>query len=155
MFIFFIKLLPIQKLTLYFFKLPKWTQRWKTRNTSAILKSKNSAIKKKIEINMVMAWRHVNEKRFYFVVVVENQQGNAGVIVITMNKKSSLQELELSQSEIGRTSRIASLFAVNANAHMSLLDHGHVVGSVSDRRGHWLLFALFDQLYNLILLFNN
>ena len=50
-----------------------------------------------------------------------------------------------SKRKVGRTSRIAAFVAKYADAHMRLLDHRHVIGTVANRCSQRLIFARLDQ----------
>lgn len=49
-----------------------------------------------------------------------------------MDKKKLLQEAELADGVVGSTNGLETFFAANADPDVSGLDHGYVVGSVTD-----------------------
>jgi len=49
-----------------------------------------------------------------------------------MDEDEALQEPELADGVVGRHGRLATLDARNADTDVGLLDHGHVVGAVTD-----------------------
>ena len=58
--------------------------------------------------------------------------GDARVVEIAVHEQETLQELELGEGEVGRYRCTSALFAVQTDANVRLLDHGHVVGAVAD-----------------------
>ena len=67
-----------------------------------------------------------------------------------MDEERPPQVAKLREREVGGACRVSTLLAVDAEANVSLLDHGYVVGTVADRCRHRFLFALFDQAHDLV-----
>ena len=80
---------------------------------------------------------------------VEDEGGDARVVEVAVDEEGAAQELELGEGEVGGEGGAAALLAEDADAHVRLLDHRHVVGAVADRRCHWLRLARLDELDDL------
>lgn len=66
-----------------------------------------------------------------------------------MNEKSALEEFELGKGEVGRSSGISALFSEYAETYVRFLNHGNVVGAITDCACYRLLFASFNESYHL------
>lgn len=66
-----------------------------------------------------------------------------------MNEKSALEEFEFGKGEVGRSSGISALFSEYAETYVCFLNHGNVVGAITNRACYWLLFASFYEPYHL------
>ena len=53
-----------------------------------------------------------------------------------MHQHQASQESELSDGEVRAHDSCATLNTGNTDTNMCLLDHSHVVGSITDRQGH-------------------
>ena len=76
---------------------------------------------------------------------VEDENGGACVVEIAVYEESALEILELGEAEVGRDGGVAALLAKQAHAHVRLLNHGDVVGAVSNSACHRLAAAVFHQ----------
>ena len=85
----------------------------------------------------------------YFIEKVQDQVGRSRVVPEAVNDEDTFEILEFGEGKISRSSSISALFAKNAQAHVGLLNHAHIVGAVTDCGRHWLLLALFHQADNL------
>ena len=85
----------------------------------------------------------------YFIKEVMHQNGSAGVVEIAVGEQKASSVFELAEGEVGAASGVSALLAVNAEADMGFLDHGDVVGAVSDRCRHRLVLAFLDQSHDL------
>lgn len=65
------------------------------------------------------------------IKVVENQEGDSSVGLSTVLEHQWSQELELADRIVCGSCSLLSLFALNSNTHVSLLDHVNVVCSIT------------------------
>lgn len=86
---------------------------------------------------------------FYLVEKIQNKNRSSGIIQVSMDEESASEEPEFSETKIGRDGRIATLLPEQTEANMSLLYHGHVIGSVADRRRHGIITTVFHHFHNL------
>jgi len=69
---------------------------------------------------------------------VLDEAGAARIVDVAVREQDALGELELGEGEVGGEGGVAALLAKDAQAHVRLLDHRHVVGAVADRARHRL-----------------
>eukprot|EP00419_Tripos_fusus_P050564 CAMPEP_0172828554 /NCGR_PEP_ID=MMETSP1075-20121228/20925_1 /TAXON_ID=2916 /ORGANISM="Ceratium fusus, Strain PA161109" /LENGTH=93 /DNA_ID=CAMNT_0013670565 /DNA_START=182 /DNA_END=460 /DNA_ORIENTATION=- len=72
-----------------------------------------------------------------------------------MDQQQPLEVLELANCEVRIVHRLPALTACDADAHLSFLDHWHVIGTIADGCCDWLLAlwcSLTDDPHELCLL---
>lgn len=55
-----------------------------------------------------------------------------------MDQNKSLEEAELANGVVRRHDRLATLLAGNAHTNISLLNHGYIVGAVTNGQRHYV-----------------
>ncbi len=83
---------------------------------------------------------------YYIIEQIENKYRGSSIEKITMNEQSSLEMLKLSECKISRSSSVSSLLSEYTNANMCLLNHAHIVCTVTDGACHWPFFTPLYQL---------
>lgn len=81
----------------------------------------------------------------------EDDLAHSQVRVPSMDREESLQVLELLETKVGGPSGLSTLHSLDTDTDMGSLDHGDVVGSITNRQGDLVQFFA-DQFDNQSLL---
>ena len=71
---------------------------------------------------------------------------------MTMNQNNSFQMFKFGKCNVRGSYCSSSLFAHDSKTNMSLLDHGHIIATITNGSSDWSARGGFDQFDNLTLL---
>lgn len=74
--------------------------------------------------------------RTHLVEEIGNRLGQPAVAPAAVDKHEPGQETELPDGIVRTHGGLSTFFTSNTHSHMRLLDHGHVVGAITDTKGH-------------------
>lgn len=78
---------------------------------------------------------HGHSHKDVLVERVNHELGHSTVVLAAVEQHQLLQESKLGDREVAGVDRLHPLLPADANADVGALDHGDVVGSVSDGQG--------------------
>ena len=71
-----------------------------------------------------------------FVEEIEYESGQSAVVPVSMHQQESDQELEAGHGKVAGHDRLHALPPSDADTHVCLLDHAHVIGTITNGQGH-------------------
>lgn len=101
-----------------------------------------------VEVEPELRQRHEN----VLVKHVADDVAHANVIPATVFENKKAQVFELCNGIVGRIDCLHALLALDADAHVCLLNHGHVVGPVANGQRSCRRDTHFDEINHLPLL---
>jgi hypothetical protein len=72
----------------------------------------------------------------YLVEEVGNTLGETAIGPATVNKHKSLKKTELTDCIVGRHDGLPAFFTSNTNTNVGFLDHGNIVGTITNGQRH-------------------
>lgn len=94
---------------------------------------------------MELEEEHDAHEQYVLVEEVEHQEAQSHTMIMAMHEQQTLQHAELGKGEVGTARCLATLSSHDADADMSLLDHGHIVGTVTNGCGVVVLIGRLDE----------
>lgn len=79
-----------------------------------------------------------------FIKEILNQSGNAPVVPMTVNEEHFSQELKPRESEVRASHGLATFFSHDTKSYMGFLNHGHIIGSITNRSCNRSMREFFD-----------
>lgn len=77
-------------------------------------------------------------QKTYLVEEVVDHGGDAGIEEMPVNEENATDESELGKCKIRRVDRLSALLAHQSKADVCLLNHGHIIRTITDCRRHWM-----------------